>query len=190
MIKPRPGAWSVWLAVFLIVAGVSLRVARHFGWIVLPPNFAPVSAIAMFSAVYLPRRFGLLVPLGLMLVSDALIGFYELGVVVSVYASFGVSVLIGFWVRRHVNPQRLLAASLAGSIAFFLITNTAVWRFGHGYPPGVTGLLDAYIAGLPFFRNTVLGDLVYTASTFGLYSAVMVYLRKRLVQTDPALPNG
>lgn len=177
-------------AIFLVLAGIALRVLRHYEIIHLPPNFAPVAAIAMFSAVYLPRRLAIAVPLMLMLLSDALIGWYETVVVLSVYFSFGLSLLLGFWIRRQVNPRRMLLASLAGSIAFFLITNAAVWQYGHGYPPGLIGLWESYVSGLPFFRNTLLGDLVYTGAFFGLYNAVVVYSSKRLAKPDSALTHG
>ncbi len=168
------------MAVFLILAGVVLRIARHYGWIDLPPNVAPVAAMAMFSAVYLPRRLAVIVPLGLMALSDLVIGWYEPGVMAAVYASFGLSLMLGWWLKRKVTVGRLIGASLFGSIAFFLITNGAVAIFGHGYGTGSAGLLQAYVQGLPFFRNTVLGDLAYSGLFFGLYNAVVVYSTKRV----------
>lgn len=171
---------AFWFAVFLIVMGVAMRVARHFGVIHLPPNFAPVSAVAMFSAVYLPRRYSLLVPIALMVLSDALIGFYTVGVMVSVYGSFLGSAAIGFWLRRRVSIGRLALASLAGSVLFFVVTNAAVWAFSHLYPHTAAGLWQSYLAGLPFFRNTLLGDATYTALFFGLYRAVVVYFHRRV----------
>lgn len=179
---------TVALAGFLILAGILLRVFRHYGLIDLPPNFAPVSAIAMFAAVTLPRRWALVTPLVLMFVSDWLIGWYNLPIMLTVYASFGVSTMIGFWLRRRVTVGRVLVSSLAGSIMFFLVTNAADWGFGTWYPHTMSGLSQAYIAGLPFFRNTVLGDLIYSGVAFGVYGAVMLYFRRRA--TSVATING
>lgn len=176
------------IGIFLILAGVILRVARHYGLIDLPPNFAPVSAIAMFGAVLLPRRWALIVPFVLMFASDWLIGFYHLPIMLTVYASFGASILIGWWLRRRVTTGRVLGSSLVGSILFFLATNAADWGFGNWYPHTMAGLIQAYAAGLPFFRNTVLGDLIYTGVAFGVYGAVMVYFRRRATVTATA--NG
>lgn len=173
------------LAVFLIAAGALLRVVRHFGLLPLPPNVAPVSAMAMFSAVYLPRRYSLIVPLALMVLSDALIGFYTVGVMASVYGSFLISAGIGFWLRRRVSTWRVVGASLAGSVFFFLVTNAAVWAFDRLYPPTAAGLLSAYLAGLPFFRNTALGDLGYSGLFFGLYQAVVLYWKSRQSDVSP-----
>lgn len=173
---------------FLIAAGVLLRVTRHYELLTLPPNFAPVSAIAMFAAVTLPRRWAFAIPVVLMLLSDWLIGFYHLPIMLTVYASFGVSTIIGFWLKRRLSVGRVIGSSLAGSAWFFLATNAADWGFGNWYVHTPAGLWQAYAAGLPFFRNTVLGDLIYTGAAFGVYGAVMVYFRRRA--TSAATVNG
>lgn len=179
---------TIALALWLVLSGVVLRVARHYGLIDLPPNFAPVSAIAMFAAVTLPRRWAIIVPVVLMFCSDWLIGFYNLAIMATVYLSFGVSTLIGFWLRRRVSVGRVIASSLVGSVFFFLATNAADWGFGDWYAHTPAGLLKAYTLALPFFRNTVLGDLIYTGLAFGVSSAVMVYFRRRA--TLSATANG
>ncbi len=168
-----------WYALGLIVIGAGLRVVRHFGYLPLPPNVAPVSALAMFSAIGLPRRYAFVVPLGLMLVADMVIGFDLLPITLSIYACFAVSYLIGRWINRQFSVTRLVIGTLTGSIIFFLVTNAAVWAFSSIYVQTGTGLLQAYIAGLPFFRNTVLGDLGYTGLFFGLYQLAVVYSRRR-----------
>lgn len=189
MTTPRQH-WPMWIAVFLILAGVSLRVARHYELIDLPPNFAPVSALAMFSAVYLPRRWASIIPLGLMLLSDALIGFDFWPITLAIYLSFGFSSWLGTRLRQRWSVLRLGSATIIGAVAFFLVTNAAVWLFTDMYSTGWAGLWQSYVAGLPFFRNTLAGDLFYTSSTFGLYNAVVVYLKKRRLVSNPALPNG
>lgn len=176
------------LAGFLILSGVVLRLLRHYEIINLPPNFAPVSAIAMFAAVTLPRRLAFVVPLVLMVMSDWLIGWYHLPIMLSVYVCFSFSTGLGWWLKKRVTVGRVIGTSLLGSIIFFLVTNAADWGFGNWYVHTPAGLLQAYVAGLPFFRNTVLGDLVYTGLAFGVYGAIMVYFRRRARLTATA--NG
>lgn len=166
-------------ALGLIFIGAALRVLRHVGLVALPPNVAPVSALAMLSAVALPRRYAFVVPLSLMLVADVLIGFDFWPITLSIYASFAVSYLLGQWVRRHRSTARVLMASLAGSIVFYGVTNAAVWAFGSIYVHTLAGLGQSYMAGLPFFRNTVLGDLGYAGLFFGLYQVAVVYSQRR-----------
>lgn len=167
-------------AVTLIALGIGLRLARHFGWLSLPPNVSPVGPLAMLSGLVLPRRFAFVVPLGLMLASDVIIGFYALPVMVSVYLCFAASNLLGLWLRRRFGVGRLAVGALAGSLLFFLVTNAAVWGFQSMYPPTLAGLGQAYIAGLPFFRNTVIGDLAYSTLFFGLYQLAVVYWKHRV----------
>lgn len=169
---------STLLAVGLILLAVASRVARHFGWLDLPPNVAPITAVALFSGVVLPHRYTFVVPLAAMLLSDVLIGFYTLPVMLAVYACFAMSNLLGIALRRRQTVVRLFGYSLFGSLLFYMITNAAVWAFQTMYPHTLTGLGQAYIAGLPFFRNTVVGDLGYSAVLFGTYAAVMLYSRR------------
>jgi len=78
-----------------------------------------------------------------------------------------------------VTWRRVLSLSLVGSTIFFLLTNAAVWGFGGYYPRTGAGLMSAYVAGLPFFRNTVIGDLGFAAVFFGLV-ALFVLVSKRI----------
>lgn len=169
-----------WCAIGLIVIGAGLRVFRHFGFFPLPPNVAPVSALALFSAVNLPRKYAFVVPLGLMALADIFIGFDLLPITISIYGCFAVSYFLGRWLSRRVTVRRLVLVSLSGSVLFFVVTNAAVWAFSTIYPHTGAGLMASYVAGLPFFRNTVLGDLGYTGLFFGLYQLAVVYSRRRL----------
>ncbi len=173
---PRRNAIA--LAAFLVVAAVALRVLRHFGLVDLPPNVAPIAAVALFGACMLPRRLALLLPLGAMLTSDLIIGVYHPGIMASVYGSFLLTVAIGWRLRGRRNPLAVYIASLASSTTFFLLTNAAVWAFGTLYPKTAGGLASAYVAGMPFFRNTLLGDLGFVSVLFGAYELVWLIARR------------
>lgn len=148
------------LALGIIVLAAALRIAPH------PWNFTPVGAMALFSgAVIRDRRLAFFFPLLALFASDIFIGFHKLMPVV--YASFLVSVAIGFWLRNRRTVSRISAATLFGAIQFFLVTNFAVWAFGLSYPRTGAGLLACYAAGVPFFWNTLAGDAVYAAMFFG-----------------------
>lgn len=163
-----------WAALLLIIVGVVARLLPH------PPNFAPIAALALFGSVYLPKPAGFLIPLGAMLVSDAVIGFYGL-TMVYVYGSFLLIGLIGISVRQHKTVATIIGASLLASLLFYLITNFGVWvDLRSGYSPDIDGLWASYAAGLPFFRNTLLGDLVYTGVFFGAYEAGKVLAQRHL----------
>ncbi len=148
------------LALAMIALAAALRIAPH------PWNFTPVGAMALFSgAIIRDRRLAFFFPILALFVGDIFIGFHKLMPVV--YASFLVSVAIGFWLRDRRTVGRITAATLLGAIQFFLVTNFAVWAFGLSYPRNSSGLLTCYIAGIPFFWNTLAGDAVYAALFFG-----------------------
>jgi hypothetical protein len=148
------------LALAIIALAAALRIAPH------PWNFTPVGAMALFSgAIIRDRRLAFFFPILALFVGDMFIGFHRLMPVV--YASFFLSVAIGFWLRDRRGPGRIAAATLLGAMQFFLVTNFAVWAFGLSYPRNSAGLLACYVAGIPFFWNTLVGDALYATLLFG-----------------------
>jgi len=162
------------MAIFFIAAAIILRLIPHL------PNFAPIAAMALFGGTYLNKKYALIVPILAMLISDYFIGFYNPWIMFSVYGSFILIGLIGLWLKKHKTVANVLGASLSGSIIFFLVTNFAVWAVPHSmYPHNLQGLLQSYIMGLPFLKNTILGDLFYVGALFSLYEIVLLVTLKR-----------
>lgn len=159
------------VAVLLIVFAAVSRMIPH------PPNFTPIAAMALFGGVYLDRRYSILLPLAAMLVSDYFIGFHR--TMPFVYGSFLLIGLLGLWLKNHKKVHWIVGASLTSSVLFFIVTNFGVWLMG-GYPPSFAGLVECYVAAIPFFRNTVLGDLFYVAVLFGLYESAIYFLKPRV----------
>ncbi len=143
-----------------IVAAAAMRLVPH------PPNFTPIGAMALFSAAYLGRRaLAFVAPLGALLLSDLVLGFYH--GVATVYASVALIVLIGWIALSRVSPLRVGTAAILSSVLFFVITNFGMWLFSGFYPLTTAGLAACYVAAIPFFQNTVAGDLFYSAVLFG-----------------------
>ncbi|OGM76066.1 hypothetical protein A2208_02580 [Candidatus Woesebacteria bacterium RIFOXYA1_FULL_43_16] len=151
----------------LIAIGAFSRLIPH------PANFAPITAMALFGGVYLTKKQALTLPIAAMILSDFFLGFDSVPMRLSVYGSFILAVLVGFWVKNHKNPKHIIFASILSSILFFIITNFAVWAFGSMYPKSVTGLMQSYFFAIPFFRNSVLGDLFYSGVFFGIYNLLL-----------------
>ena len=170
------------LALGIIALAAALRIAPH------PWNFTPVGAMALFSgAVIKNRRLAFVVPLLALFLGDIFIGFHKLMPIV--YASFLLSVAIGFWLRDRRTARRISAATLLGAVQFFLVTNFAVWAFGLTYPRTSAGLVACYVAGIPFFWNTLAGDAVYAVLFFGTF-ALAERLFPALREPAPDLPRG
>jgi hypothetical protein len=162
------------IAVLLIIFAAISRFLPH------PANFAPVAAVALFSGVYLGKKASIIVPVLAMMVSDLFIGTHNL--MFFTWGCMALSGLIGWWVKGHKNFFSITGGSLAGSIIFFLVTNAAVWvvNMGDFYARNFSGLIMSYTYALPFFRNTVLGDLFYSFALFGVMELALAWERKRV----------
>ena len=139
-----------------IITAVIARLVDH------PMNFAPIGAVAVLSGYYLRSRVGWAIPLLAMLVSDAIIGFYHVEVLLSVYASYVIMWGLGRLAFAGKTRWNMAPAALLGSSVHFLLTNFAVWAFTPLYQKTAAGLMMSYTMAIPFFQWTVLGDLFYT----------------------------
>ncbi len=153
---------------FLTIAGMILaaalsRILPH------PWNFSPVGAMAIFAGAHFSKNWqAFLVPVAALLLSDLFLGFYD-GMVL-VYLSFCLNVVIGMAIRQRRRTGPIAAAALIGSFQFFLISNFGTWFAGQLYPLTMAGLQQCYIAALPFFRWTLIGDAFFTAVLFGSFA--------------------
>ncbi len=129
-------------------------------------NFSPVMALALFAGAYLnDKKLAFALPIGSMFLSDLFIGFHP--TMWAVYASFVLAVYIGRFLNNNITTKRVIGASLAGSILFFVVTNFAHWIAF--CPISVAGFTQCYIDAIPFFRNSLAGDLIYSAVFFGSF---------------------
>ena len=132
----------------LIVLAVLTRLIPH------PPNVAPITAIALFGGSrFNDKKMAFLLPMLCMLISDIFLGFSF--ITPFVYLSFMMISYIG------INSKKISNGTILGSSTlFFLLTNFGVWILG--YPFTLAGLVSCYTMALPFFVNTIVGDLFFT----------------------------
>lgn len=162
----------------LIQPGIIITIGALSRLIPHPANFTPIAAVAIFGGTYLGKKQAIIIPLLAMIVSDLFIGFDSGLMRLTVYGCFLISVFIGFWLKKHRTFGNIALGSLASSLMFFFITNFAVWAFSGMYTHTFFGLTQCYFLAIPFFRNTLLGDLFYTGVFFGGYELVRNYLVK------------
>lgn len=150
------------LGLAMVALAAALRVAPH------PWNFTPIGAMALFSgAIFKDRRLAFAFPLLALFAGDIFTGLYKIQLMLVVYSSLLASVAIGLWLREHRSVVRIGLATLLGSLQFFLVTNFAFWVTGLSYPHTRARLIACYVAGLPFFWNTLAGDAFYAVLLFG-----------------------
>ena len=136
--------------IIIIVIAILSRLIPH------PPNFTPITAIALFSIINFKNKYiGLSIPIVCLLISDLIIGISLINLFV--YLSFILISGVGY-IFGKINLKSILLSSLI----FFIITNFGVWLIG--YPNTLEGFIACYVAALPFFGWTITGDLFYSYS--------------------------
>ena len=161
------------ITVMILLAALS-RLLPH------PPNFTPLGGMALFGAAYFNRKaLALIVPIVALWISSFILDnivyaeFYE-GIVwfsnIGVYIAFIAIVGFGWFILKKVNLNNLVLGSLGASIIFFIISNLGSWLAGTMYPLTFAGLVECFTLAIPFFANTVMGDLVYVGVLFGGYA--------------------
>lgn len=178
MESPTKNHWRVITITFIIVFVAFSRVIPHF------PNFSPLGAISLFGAAYLGRKqFAFTIPILSVWLSDLLInntiyasyfdGFtwFYVGWYWQ-YGSYLLISIIGWCMFKNIQVHKVILGSAIGSIVFFTISNFGVWASTQMYPKSIEGLIACFIAGLPYLKGTVMGDLFYTVIFFGIFETL------------------
>ena len=160
-------------ALIIVSIGIISRIIPH------APNFAPVAAIALFSGVYFSKKTAIILPVILMFASDIFIGFYDLKLMAVVYLSFVLCGILGFWLKERKKWHTIIFCSIFCSLIFFILTNFAVFIFAPWYPKTISGLMQCYVMALPFFRNSLQGDLFFIFVFFGAYELADVLIKNK-----------
>jgi hypothetical protein len=172
--KTRADLWmDLLLAVFLIGFDVAARLLPH------APGVWPFAASALFAGrVMRIPALAVAVPLIAVLVSNVALARDDWRITLVVCAAVTLPAFAGILIRRWRGSLPVIAAMVSCSLIFFLATNFAVWAVSGMYPLTWHGLVQCYVAALPFLDKTMLGDLFWTAVLFG---------GARLIQQVPAL---
>lgn len=164
------------LAIVLIIMALAGRMLPH------PDNFTPVLAVALFGGAMLPAGAALLVPLAALFLSDLALGNAFGWMTLVVYGCFLAGVGLGRWLGTNRTWAKTGAAALGGSLLFYVVTDFAGWALPgvhpQLYPRTFDGLLESYRMALPFLRNSLAGDLFWTAVLFGVFDFVWSRAKK------------
>lgn len=165
------------LTLAMVALGAASRLLPH------PPNVTPIAAMALLGGTYLPAAYAWTLPLLILFVSDLFLGFHS--TLPFVYGSFLLTAWIGLKIKNRKTWGNILTAAIASSILFFLVTNFGVWLTQNLYTKDLGGLAACYTAAVPFYRNTLLGDIFFTCLLFGLEE---IQIRLFHLQTSPSSP--
>ena len=165
--KNRPVIIDVIVISVLVILAVASRLLPH------APGFVAVTGASIFAGWYLRRgSVAYLIPLIVLSLSDLVLGSYEPLLMSAVYLVAVVPVLIGRSMRGNATPLRLVASALCCSVLSLVTINFVVWLASAWYAKTATGLMECYLAALPFFKYRMAGDVCSVAVFFGLYALV------------------
>lgn len=169
------------LAVFLLVVCAVVRIVPH------PPNFAPVGATAVLAGRTLRPLAAIALTLAAMAISDlalsAIHGWQPFGwMTLFIYGAFAAQVMIARGLRRVRGGA--IGAAVAGACVFFVVSNFAVWQLGALYPKNLAGLGACYVAAIPFFAATLVGDVLWTIALSLVWRAAARRLERPWVSDD------
>ncbi len=153
-----------------------------------PVNVTPIAAIGLFGAAYFNRKlWAYLIPLSALFLSDLVINntifasyyghftvFYPGALFV--YGGFTLIALLGFVLLKKVRFSNVFLSSILASGIFFLVSNLGTFFTGMMYPHTWAGLVMCYTAALPYFANTILGDLFFVSVLFGGFELIKMVI--------------
>ncbi len=150
-----------------------------------PGNFTPMVGIMLFGVAFFQKPiYKFMVPLAFIFISDLILelttgeGFHALFPVV--YLAYGLIGLSAFFLLKKVNIVNVGLTTILATTIFFLITNFALFypvsteinaTLGY-YPHNMQGILASYSAGIPFYKNMLVGDFLFTTIIFGTFYLV------------------
>ena len=161
--KARADLWmDLGLVAFLIAFDVAARLLPH------APGLWPFAASALFAGRLLRMpALAVIVPVAAVLLSNIALAGDDWRITLVVCAAITLPAFAGMLSRRWSGAVPVVTALVSCSLIFFVTTNFAVWAFGTLYPHSLDGLVQCYVAALPFLDKTVLGDLFWAAVLFG-----------------------
>lgn len=141
------------------------------------PNVATIGATSLVMGAKYGVKKSMIVLFVSMLITDMVQGLHS--VMWATYGSFVIAILIGKWISKHYTQTRIISGTVLSSVIFFLVTNFAVWYAPNFmYEKTFSGLLECYGMAIPFFRNSLVGDMMYAGIFFGGFELVS-YLKRR-----------
>jgi hypothetical protein len=158
----------------LVIVAALYRVIPDRPW-----GFAPQFAMTLFcGSVIKDRKIAIFLPVISMFISDVLYqllyvqgitsiqGFYD-GMIWN-YVIFGSLTVIGFFINSN-SVKSLLKGAILSPTLYFVISNFVTWISGGGLQRSktLTGLMQAYVDGLPFYGNSIVATLAFGLILFG-----------------------
>ena len=142
------------------------------------PNFNPIGAIALMGGILFHKKTtAFLVTIGALFLGDVILGLSSPNYMdymfsttfLFVYVAFILMIMLGTALKNRASLISISLGSVVSAILFFLITNAGSW-LALNYDRSLSGLMNAYNAGIPFFRATLVSQLLFSLGIFIIYN--------------------
>ncbi len=172
-INKKIEAW-VWVFLFVVI-GVLSR------WVDHAPNITPIVGIALFISYMWKISHSAIFTVLTIFLSNLILGYEFDMIQLSVYLGLLFPSFVGIFLKNINSIYKkyisIVGLSFLSSIFFYLITNFAVWIWSGMYEHTINGLFFCYEMAIPFFRNTLIGDLFSSLLLFGVYDLLKIYIK-------------
>ena len=135
------------------------------------PNFTATIALVIFTGYLIQNRLlSILIVLTSQVVSDLYLGIYSS--MIFVYAAYASIVLLSPIIMNKINTKSVVLSSIISPSIFFIISNFGVWLTGSIYTFNLSGLITCYIAGIPFFDESLISTVLFALTIFSIMKLI------------------
>ena len=150
---------------WLILTGFFLILLILSRLLVEIPNFTPTISLVIFASLFIRNNYAMMVIIVCsQLISDYFLGFYQS--MFFVYISYILISICSLYFLKKINYLPILLTSISAPVLFYIVTNFGVWFTMDLYAPSLHGLIDSYVAGIPFLKSSVLSTIIYSSTIY------------------------
>ncbi len=149
------------------------------------PNIEPLTLAILLAGVYLGGNYAIAIAILSIGITDAVIGNDI--IFIFTWSAWIITALFGLVFHDRKTPLTHLTLGITGmgvlaNLFFYTWTNFGVWAVGNLYPLTWDGLVASYIAGLPFLKLQILGNLVLLPSATVAFHYIARFLLREPVE--------
>ena len=166
-----------------LIFGILAKILPH------PSNITPLTNLYLHAGSKLTKGLAIIVILISTILADVILSyFYDYPIFgywsLFTYSGFIIIALLGTKLARNISLPKLVICVISSSSIFWVWTNFGCWLTMPNYPKNLFGLINCYIMALPFLKNSLLGDLVWSIIVFN--SVYRNYCKKLFFKKQPA----
>ena len=176
----------------ILIGFLAFAIASRFLVVFNPAwaNFSPIASMALFAGAYISNRYQAILwtilPIWIsnLVLNNVFYSQYFNGFSWGIdFVQVALIAAIPFIGARIKSVGSFVGGNVATVLGFFILSNLAVWAgdvIGYGFAAGnavvyakdFSGLVTCYTNALPFLKNAILSQFVFSAVLFGGFELV------------------